>query len=254
MARPRKCRRVCVEPKYNNFAHSESENSEICTLSVDEYEAIRLIDFEKKTHEQCAELMDISRPTITEMYESARFKIADCIVNGKTLLISGGNYRLCDGSMTHCCGGKCTKHTMSAKRKNKGDNTMKIAVTYENESIFQHFGHTEKFKIYDVTDNEIVETQVVDTLGSGHGALADFLVINKVDTLICGGIGGGAQNALADAGIKLYGGVSGNADDAVKSFLDGSLLFNPDVKCSHHENEHGEHHCGENKHGCHGNA
>lgn len=129
---------------------------------------------------------------------------------------------------------------------------MRIAVTYENENVFQHFGHTEKFKIYDVTNDKIVETQILDTLGNGHGALADFLVNNKVEILICGGIGGGAQTALADVGIKLYGGVSGNADNAVQSLLDGSLMFNPDVKCSHHEHEHGEHHCGENKHGCHG--
>lgn len=133
---------------------------------------------------------------------------------------------------------------------------MRIAVTYENGEIFQHFGHTSQFKIYDVENGVITETQVIDTMGSGHGALAGFLVQNGVDALICGGIGGGAQSALAAAGIKLYGGVSGNADNAVKSLLDGSLLFNPDVKCSHHEHgEHscGEHHCGEDKHGCGGN-
>ena len=76
---------------------------------------------------------------------------------------------------------------------------MKIAVTYENGEIFQHFGHTETFKIYDVTDGKITGTQIVDTNGNGHGALAGFLVENGVDTLICGGIGGGAQNALAQA-------------------------------------------------------
>lgn len=133
---------------------------------------------------------------------------------------------------------------------------MRIAVTYENGEIFQHFGHTSQFKIYDVENGVITETQVIDTMGSGHGALAGFLVQNGVDALICGGIGGGAQSALAAAGIKLYGGASGNADNAVKSLLDGSLLFNPDVKCSHHEHgEHscGEHNCGEDKHGCGGN-
>lgn len=133
---------------------------------------------------------------------------------------------------------------------------MRIAVTYENGEIFQHFGHTSQFKIYDVENGVITKTQVIDTMGSGHGALAGFLVQNGVDALICGGIGGGAQSALAAAGIKLYGGASGNADNAVKSLLDGSLLFNPDVKCSHHEHgEHscGEHNCGEDKHGCGGN-
>lgn len=125
---------------------------------------------------------------------------------------------------------------------------MKIAVTYENGNVFQHFGHTKNFKIYDTENGQIKSSEVVDTNGSGHGALAGFLALNNVDTLICGGIGGGAQTALAEAGITLYGGVSGNADDAVNALLNGTLSFNPDVKCSHHEHEHGEHKCGE--HGC----
>lgn len=96
---------------------------------------------------------------------------------------------------------------------------MKIAVTFENGNVFQHFGHTEKFKIYDVSDNKVVNESIVDTNGSGHGALAGFLKENSVDTLICGGIGNGAKQALAEAGIKLYGGVTGNADGAVNDLL-----------------------------------
>ena len=88
---------------------------------------------------------------------------------------------------------------------------MKIAVTYENGKIFQHFGHTSQFKIYDTENGQITSSEVVDTNGSGHGALAGFLRQYGVDTLICGGIGGGAQNALAQAGIQLYGGVSGDS-------------------------------------------
>ena len=133
---------------------------------------------------------------------------------------------------------------------------MKIAVTYENGNIFPHFGHTEQFKIYDVNEGKITDERVVNTNGSGHGALAGMLSGLNVDTLICGGIGAGAQNALAEAGIKLYGGVSGSADDAVAALLSGNLVYNPDVKCNHHGHEHhGEsHHCGESKHGCSGNG
>ena len=131
---------------------------------------------------------------------------------------------------------------------------MKIAVTYENGNVFQHFGHTEQFKLFDVENGNIVKEQIVDTNGQGHGALAGFLSESGVDILICGGIGGGAKNALAEAGIKLFCGVMGNADDAVKSYLEGSLEFNPDFHCEHHEH-HGEgHSCGENKHGCSGNG
>ena len=126
---------------------------------------------------------------------------------------------------------------------------MKIAVTYENGQIFQHFGHTEQFKVYEIADNKIVSSVVLDTLGSGHGALAGFLQALGVDTLICGGIGGGAQVALREAGILLYGGVSGDADAAVNALLDGSLMFNPNVVCNHHgEHHHHEGGCGD--HGC----
>jgi len=125
---------------------------------------------------------------------------------------------------------------------------MRIAVTYENGMIFQHFGHTQQFKIYDIADGKVAASQVVDTMGSGHGALAGVLNALNADVLICGGIGGGAQMALAQAGIRLYGGVSGSADAAVAALLSGELLYNPDVRCDHHDH-HGEGHtCGD--HGC----
>lgn len=126
---------------------------------------------------------------------------------------------------------------------------MRIAVTYENGQIFQHFGHTEQFKVYDVENGQILSSEVVDTNGSGHGALAGVLTMLNADVLICGGIGGGAQMALAEAGIKLYGGVAGDADVAVEAFVSGNLTFNPNVQCNHHDHHHGEGHtCGD--HGC----
>ncbi len=129
---------------------------------------------------------------------------------------------------------------------------MRIAVAYENGNIFQHFGRTEAFKIYDVDNNgKVAASEILGTNGNGHGALANFLAENKVDTLICGGIGGGAQEAVSAAGIKLYGGASGNADEAVAALLAGRLRYNPSVHCEHHNHEHenGAHTCGE--HGCH---
>lgn len=117
---------------------------------------------------------------------------------------------------------------------------MKIAVTYEGGQVFQHFGHTERFKVYDVRDGAVSSASLVETNGSGHGALAGFLKGLGVDTLICGGIGGGAKQALADAGITLYGGVTGDADQAVADLLAGKLSFDPNVLCSHHEAHHGK--------------
>ena len=126
---------------------------------------------------------------------------------------------------------------------------MRVAVTYENGQIFQHFGRTETFKVYEIQDGAVVSAEVTGTNGSGHGALAGVLTDLKAEVLICGGIGGGAQMALAAANIKLYGGVSGDADAAVQAFLNGELDYNPNVQCNHHGHEHDEGHaCGD--HGC----
>lgn len=127
---------------------------------------------------------------------------------------------------------------------------MRIAVPYENGNIFQHFGRSEAFKFYDVDGGAVTAADVVSTNGSGHGALAGFLVANHADVVICGGIGGGAQQALAQAGIRLFGGVSGDADAAVHALLAGNLGYDPNVRCDHHDHEHGEggHTCGD--HGC----
>lgn len=124
---------------------------------------------------------------------------------------------------------------------------MKVAVTYENGQVFQHFGHTQQFKVYDVADGKVTSSQVVNTGGSGHGALAGFLKDYGVEVLICGGIGGGARTALAEAGIELYPGASGEADTQVEAYLAGSLSYDPDTMCNHH---HGEgHSCGGHDHG-----
>lgn len=126
---------------------------------------------------------------------------------------------------------------------------MKIAVTYENGQIFQHFGHTEEFKVYEIEGKKVISSEVVSTNGSGHGALAEVLQDLGVNVLICGGIGGGAQMALASVGIELFGGVVGAADEAVEALLAGALHFNPNVECDHHgEHHHHEDGCG--SHGC----
>lgn len=218
-------------------------------LALDEYEAIRLIDWEGLSQEQCSERMQVARTTAQKIYESARFKLSQALVEGLPLRIEGGAYRLCDGR--EACSQGCFKRELSQLfTTQKGEYAMRIAVTYENGEIFQHFGHTEAFKVYDVEDGKVVSSQVVSTNGSGHGALAEVLHTLQVDTLICGGIGGGAQNALASVGIRLFGGVSGNADEAVNALISGSLNYNPDVKCNHHGEHHHEegHTCG--SHGC----
>ena len=102
MPRPVKVRRVCVEPKYTRFVPSGADRTDAAVLSIEEYEVIRHVDYQKMTHEECAVKMAVSRTTVTEIYETARYKIADAIINGKVLCIEGGNYRVCD--VGECCG------------------------------------------------------------------------------------------------------------------------------------------------------
>jgi len=241
---------------YPVFQPASEQTSETVLLTVDEYETVRLIDFEQKTHIQCAMQMDISRTTVTEIHASALYKIADCIIHGKQLVISGGHYRICEGTAISCCGQKCCHFSTSQKQNQenqKGEKTMKIAVTYENGEVFQHFGHTSQFKLYDVAEGTVTKEEIVSTNGSGHGALAGFLKEYQVETVICGGIGKGAQEALAEAGIQLFGGVKGNADDAVKALLADNLTYDNETVCAHHG--HGEHHhCREEKNGCSGHG
>lgn len=110
---------------------------------------------------------------------------------------------------------------------------MKIAVTYDDGQVFAHFGHCKSFKIYEVEDKAVKSSEVVSAVGSGHGALTGFLKGLGVEALICGGIGGGARAALKEAGIWLYPGVEGSADDSVAALLAGSLNYDPDATCSH---------------------
>ena len=123
---------------------------------------------------------------------------------------------------------------------------MKIAVTYDNGEVFQHFGRTEHFKVYEVEDQQVLSSTIIDSNGTGHGALAGLLANEGIQVLICGGIGGGAQTALTEAGIELIAGASGNTDEVIETYLKGELV-STGSNCHHHDHEEG-HSCGEN--GC----
>ena len=224
-------------PVYRSFSPDDAAARESVRMTVDEYEALRLLDVEGLTQESCAARMNIARTTVTAIYDSARKKVADALVHGKRLLIAGG-----------CC--EFGPVEINQEIMAKGSDMMRIAVTYENGEVFQHFGHSEQFKLYDAEDGKIVGEQVVNTNGSGHGALAGFLQAAKVDALICGGIGMGAQMALQDAGIRLYAGVAGSADMAAKALAAGTLVFDPQARCDHH-GHHRDGGCGHDGEGGH---
>lgn len=241
MPRPSKPKRVSGLPRCCEFSGEICKNqAHHIVVSVEEFETVRLIDYLGMTQEECASSMNVSRITVQTLYAEARKKLARFLVEGSRLQIQGGNFFLDQAG---------ERPAVNDKSAEKGDYQMIIAVTYENGEVFQHFGHTEAFKLYQVENNQVVSSKVVDTNGSGHGALAGFLSEHQVDVLICGGIGGGARNALVEAGIQLFGGACGNADAQVESYLAGNLSYNPNVQCNHHH-DHGEGGCGSHGGGC----
>ncbi len=242
MPRPTRCRRIERMPRYRSFSPDDAPSAGSVQMTVDEFETLRLLDDEGLTQEACAARMNVARTTVTAIYDSARRKIAKSLVHGHRLLIAGG-----------CC--EFAPVQLHQDIMEKGKNAMRIAVAYENGGVFQHFGHTAQFKLYDAENGAIVAEQIVGAEGGGHGALAGFLQAAKVDALICGGIGMGARMALAEAGIRLHAGVQGSADAAARALVAGTLEYDPEAHCDHH----GHHHDGECSHDhcadhhCHGN-
>ena len=172
-------------------------------MTVDEYETIRLVDKEGLSQEDCGTQLGVGRTTVQKIYETARRKIADALVLGRSLRIEGCDFYLCNENSEFCYQKSCLKRQFQAEYKmDKGEDVMRIAVTYENGDIYQHFGHTERFKIYDVQDGKVMDSCIIDTNGQWHGA-------------------------LAECGIELFGGVSGNADAAVDAYLADNLSYDP---------------------------
>lgn len=266
---PRKCkrRRICAVPFCDAFGPiGQEEISSVVMMELDEYECIRLIDVEGMTQEECAKCMDVARTTVQAIYGSARRKMAECLVFGKELRIQGGEYVLCDGEMKNCEKSCHRRYRQNLSDKEKRRNIiMKFAVTYDNGQVFQHFGHTQAFKVFTAEDGKIVSSEIVSSNGQGHGALAGVLFDLGIEALICGGIGLGARLALNEADIEVFGGVSGDVDAAAEAFAKGELNFDPNAKCNHHgeghtcdgHHDHGEghtcggHHDHEHEHGHH---
>lgn len=252
MARPGKQRRICHRPLFSRFGPlGKAADPDPVIMSLEEYESIRLIDLEECDQAQAAEIMGISRSGLAAIYKNARNKIARSLVFGETLSIAGGCYRLCCGEAGALCRAYCQSFAFERKQEQRKDKHMIIAVTYDETTgeIFQHFGRTEAFKLYEVEDGKVKSSRVAGTNGQGHGALTGVLRDDHADVLICGGIGGGARMALESVGIQLFPGCTGSADDAVNDFLAGKLSFDPNGHCDHHD--HGEEHgCGSEGHGC----
>lgn len=235
MPRPTKCRRVCHFPQTLEFCPVQgAEGKNPVIVTVDEYEAIRLIDKECLSQEQCAAHMQVSRTTVQQIYANARRKLAIALVDSRPIRIDGGDYQLCDGRDPDCGFSACSAQQFRQQNHlPKGNGTARVAVPYENGEVFPHFGRSLHFKLYDIAGKQIVFSEIIDTGGPGHGGvLSGLLNALDVDVLLCGGIGPGAQAALAAAGIQLYSGLSGSADTAVEDWMAGGLSSNSEKETS----------------------
>ena len=233
--RREKTRLVGMEPEYVGFSPEGYASAGDIRLGVDEIEALRLLDLERLSQAEAAARMRVARTTVQSIAERAHAKVADALGNGRRIVVEGGNVAYVPA-----------RKAESAPWPKKGKGIMRIAVTYDNGNVFQHFGRTEQFKIYDVEDGKVVSSQVVGSNGAGHGALAGVLAKGGVDVLICGGIGGGAINALASTGIAIYAGAQGDCDAAVQALLEGRAEQAAEPTCGCH----GEGHDHEDGHGC----
>lgn len=240
--RREKTRHVGMRPEYLGFTPDGTAAGVDVVLAIDELEALRLVDLEQLSQAEAAERMGVARTTIAMICSRAHTKVADALVNGRRLVITGGNVAYDPAPQPDA-------NAWSHKK----ENSMRIAVTYEDGKIFQHFGRTEQFKLYDVEGGKVVSSQVVGSNGAGHGALAGVLAAGGVDVLICGGIGGGAVNALAQTGIDIYPGAAGDCDDIVNAFLAGEVTQAEGATCGcgghGHEHGHGHEGCGCGGHG-----
>lgn len=238
--RREKLRRVGIIPEYRGFTPDGLASGDAIDMTVDELEVLRLCDLEGLNQEAVAQQMGIARATVAAICSRAHRKVANALVNGRAIVIEGGN--IAYSPIT----------TTTAAWPAKEVDTMRVATTYDNGNIFMHFGRSEQFKIYDIQDGKVLNEQVVGTGGTGHGALAGLLANGGVDTLICGGIGGGAINALAQAGIKVYAGAQGSCDACVEALIAGTLAQTGEATCGCHGHDHEQTHEHGDSCGCNG--
>lgn len=238
--RREKLRRVGIIPEYRGFTPDGLASGDVIDMTVDELEVLRLCDLEGLNQQTVAQHMGIARATVAAICSRAHRKVANALVNGRALSIEGGS--IAYSPIT----------TTTAAWPAKEVDTMRVATTYDNGNIFMHFGRSEQFKIYDIQDGKVLNEQVVGTGGTGHGALAGLLANGGVDTLICGGIGGGAINALTQAGITVYAGAKGNCDACVEALIAGTLAQTGEAICDCHGHDHEHTHEHGESCGCHG--
>lgn len=191
-------------------------------LQIDEYETLRIIDREGFSQEQCGEYMHIARATVQQIYTSARKKIADALVEGRPIHISGGEYLLCDGKEHMCeCGG-CRKHRRYEKQ---GGKKMKIAIPLDEnkEDVCLVLARAPFFLFCEDGVEEIVENPAAAAQGGAGVQVAQFLVDSNITVLITPRCGQNAADVFQAAEMKIYKSADKAAADNLKAYQDGTL-------------------------------
>lgn len=227
MPRPKKCRKVCQMPHIKEFKPAGMNSGEDAViLTVDEYESIRLIDKEGFSQEECSIYMQVARTTVQSIYNSARKKLADALVDGLTLKIEGGDYRLCDGDEEYCeCGG-CRKHRHICRQKNiKESGVMKIAVPLDEnkQDVCIVLARAPYFLFSENGKDTIVENPAAEAQGGAGIQAAQFLVDSGADILITVRCGQNAADVFKEAGMKIYKSVNKAAADDLADLDNGKL-------------------------------
>lgn len=226
MARPRKCRRVCGLPENRSFVPTRNTDKVAVVLTVDEYETLRLIDREGLSQEECGAYMDIARATVQQIYQSARRKVADMLVEGLPLQIDGGDYRLCDGrEAIHCCGKCCRKAAMRALEP-KEIPKMKVMIPLDEDkkSVCPAFARAPYFLCGDEKGTEVLENPAASAQGGAGLQAAQFVVDQQATAIVTMRCGQNAADIFAAAQVKIY--EADRAQDAagnLKACLEGTL-------------------------------
>lgn len=227
MSRPRKCRKVCRLPGTREFRPAgELPCKSAVVLTVDEYEAIRLIDKQGFSQEECGVYMQVARTTVQAIYNSARKKLAEALVDGLSLRIEGGDYQLCDGTEEYCGCGGCRRHRRRCAQVNgKEDGKMKIAIPLDEnrQDTCIVLARAPYFLLREDGKDTVVENPAAQAHGGAGIQAAQFLVDQGVDVLVTVRCGQNAADVFKAAGMKLYKSVNKAAADDLAALEEGGL-------------------------------
>ncbi len=226
MPRPRKCRKVCRLPENDGFMPvNQNVKLEQIILNIDEYETLRLIDREGFSQEQCGAYMHIARPTVQQIYTSARKKLADALVEGRAIHITGGEYRICDGNENYCDCGGCRKHRQGNRDKKEGRQNMKIAIPLDENQVdvCPVLARAPYFLFWEDGKETIVENPAAAAQGGAGIQVAQFLVDSEITVLITPRCGQNAADVFTAVQMKIYKSVSKAAAEHVTAYENGEL-------------------------------